>query len=89
MSLGAFEFLFFDSVREASNDFVVPKTFSKIKKIPGIYMHTDISRTAMIFEAKIPLHEVTKSINSQTNNKSSWPSSKIINTSQLNYPLCF
>ena len=71
MSLGAFEFLFFDSVREASNDFVVPKTFSKIKKIPGIYMHTDISRTAMIFEAKISLHEVTKSINSQTNNKSS------------------
>ena len=89
MSLGAFEFLFFDSVREASNDFVVPKTFSKIKKIPGIYMHTDISRTAMIFEAKISLHEVTKSINSQTINKSSWPSSKIINTSQLNYPLSF
>ena len=29
MSLGAFEFLFFDSVREASNDFVVPKTFQK------------------------------------------------------------
>ena len=100
MSLGAFEFLFFDSVREASNDvntfsnlrfikkqkpddflkkkflqfrkfFVVPKTFSKIKKIPGIYMHTDISRTAMIFEAKISLYEVTKSINSETNNKPS------------------
>ena len=52
-------------------------------------MHTDISRTAMIFEAKISLHEVTKSINSQTINKSSWPSSKIINTSQLNYPLSF
>ena len=34
-------------------------------------MHTDISRTAMIFEAKISLHEVTKSINPQTNNKSS------------------
>ena len=34
-------------------------------------MHTDIWRTAMIFEAKIYLHEVTKFINSQTNNKSS------------------
>ena len=34
-------------------------------------MHTDISITAMIFEAKISLHEVTKSINPQTNNKSS------------------
>ena len=33
-------------------------------------MHTDISRTAMVFEAKISLHEVTKFINSQTNNKS-------------------
>ena len=33
-------------------------------------MHTDISRTAMLFEAKISLHEITKSINSQTNNKS-------------------
>ena len=32
-------------------------------------MHTDISRTEMIFEAKISSHEVTKSINSQTNNK--------------------
>ena len=36
-------------------------------------MHTDISRTAMVFEAKISLHEVTKFINSQTNNKSSMP----------------
>ena len=52
-------------------------------------MHTNILRTAMIFETEISLHEVTKSINSQTNNKSSWPSSKIINTSQLNYPLSF
>ena len=52
-------------------------------------MHTNISRMAMIFETEISLHEVTKSINSQTNNKSSWPSSKIINTSQLNYPLSF
>ena len=34
-------------------------------------MHTDVSRTAMIFEAKTSLHEVTKSINPQTNNKSS------------------
>ena len=34
-------------------------------------MHTDISKTAVIFEAKIYLHEVTKSINSQINNKSS------------------
>ena len=34
-------------------------------------MHTDISRTALIFEAKKSSHEVTKSINSQTNNKSS------------------
>ena len=32
-------------------------------------MHADISRTAIIFEPKISLHEVTKSINSQTNNK--------------------
>ena len=38
--------------------------------MPGFYMHTDISRTAMIFEAKISLYEVTKSINSETNNKS-------------------
>ena len=53
------------------NFFVVPKTFSKIKKIPGFEMHTDISRTAMVFEAKIFLYEVTKSISSQTNNKSS------------------
>ena len=50
--------------------FVVPKIFSKIE-IPGFYMHTDISRTAMIFEAKISLYEVTKSINSETNNKPS------------------
>ena len=34
-------------------------------------MHIDISRTAMIFDTKISLHEVTESINSQTNNKSS------------------
>ena len=34
-------------------------------------MHTDISITAIIFEPKRSLHEVTKSINSQTNNKSS------------------
>ena len=34
-------------------------------------MHTGISGTAMIFETEISLHEVTKSINSQTNNKSS------------------
>ena len=34
-------------------------------------MHTNISRMAMIFETEISLHEVTKSINSQTNNKSS------------------
>ena len=34
-------------------------------------MHTDISRTALIFEAKTSSHEVTKSINSQTSNKSS------------------
>ena len=34
-------------------------------------MHTDISRTAMFFATGISLHEVTKSINSQTNNKSS------------------
>ena len=34
-------------------------------------MHTDISRTGMIFEAKISLHEVPKSINFQTNDKSS------------------
>ena len=34
-------------------------------------MYTDISRSAMLSEAKISLHEVTKSINSQTNNKSS------------------
>ena len=34
-------------------------------------MHTDISRTAMIFETEISLHEVTKPINFQINNKSS------------------
>ena len=34
-------------------------------------MHTNISRTAMIFNTEISLHEVTKSINSQTINKSS------------------
>ena len=51
MSLDAFEFLFLDSAREASN--------------------ADISRTAMVFENEISLHEVTKSINSQTNNESS------------------
>ena len=34
-------------------------------------MHTDISRTGTIFEAKISFHEVTKSINSETNSKSS------------------
>ena len=28
-----------------------------------------MSSTTMIFEAKISLHEVTKSINSETNNK--------------------
>ena len=33
-------------------------------------MHTDVSRTAMISETEISLHEVTKSINSETNNKS-------------------
>ena len=34
-------------------------------------MRKDISRTSMIFKAKISLYEVTKSINSQANNKSS------------------
>ena len=34
-------------------------------------MHTDITRTAKIFETKISLHKITKSINSQTNNESS------------------
>ena len=34
--------------------FVVPKIFSNIE-IPGFYMHTDISKTAVIFEAKISL----------------------------------
>ena len=33
-------------------------------------MHTDISKTVIIFEPKISLHEVTKSINSQTNKSS-------------------
>ena len=32
-------------------------------------MHTDILRTAVIFDAKISLHEVTRLINSQANNK--------------------
>ena len=32
-------------------------------------MHKDISRTAMVFEAKTSLHEVTKFINPETNNK--------------------
>ena len=31
-------------------------------------MRTDITRTAMIFEAKISLYEVTKSINYETIN---------------------
>ena len=66
---------------------MVPKIFSK-SEIPGFYMHTDISSTAMIFEAKTSLHEVTKSINSETINPQ-WPNSKIINTSQLNHPLSF
>ena len=48
--------------------FVVPKKFSKIKKY---LVSTNISRTAMISETEISLHEATKSINSQTNNKSS------------------
>ena len=39
--------------------------------MPDFYMHANISKTAMSFEAKISLHEVTKSINSQKNNKSS------------------
>ena len=47
--------------------FVVPKIFSRIE-IPGFYMHTDISGTAMTFEAKISLYEATKSINSETIN---------------------
>ena len=34
-------------------------------------MHTDISRTAKIDETDMSLQEVTKPINSQTNNKSS------------------
>ena len=34
-------------------------------------MHTNISRTAVIFETEISLHGVSKSINCQTNNKSS------------------
>ena len=34
-------------------------------------MHTNIARTAMIFDTEISLHEVTKSINFQTINKSS------------------
>ena len=41
------------------------------KKILGFYMHANISRTSMIFDTEIFLHEVAKSINSQTNNKSS------------------
>ena len=43
----------------------------KNRKILGFYTHTNISRTAMIFEAIISLYEVTKSINSLTNSKSS------------------
>ena len=52
-------------------------------------MHTDISRTAMICEAEISLLEVTEPINSQKITNPQWPNSKIINTSQLNYPLSF
>ena len=48
--------------------FVVPKKLSKIKKY---LVSTNIRRTAMIFETEISLHEFTKSLNSQTNNKSS------------------
>ena len=43
----------------------------KNREKPGFWMHTDVSRAAMIFETEIFLHEVTKSINSQANNKSS------------------
>ena len=32
-------------------------------------MHTDISRTANIYDTDVSLQEVTKPINSQTNNK--------------------
>ena len=49
--------------------FAVSKTFSKRKKKPGLYMHTDISRTANIYDTDVSLQEVTKPINSQTNNK--------------------
>ena len=51
--------------------FVVPKTFSKIKKTWFLHVYKYISRTTVIFETEISLHEVPKSINSQTNNKSS------------------
>ena len=43
----------------------------KNKKIPGFYMPTNISRTAMVFKTEISSHEVTKSINTPKNNKSS------------------
>ena len=32
-------------------------------------MHTDISRTAMSFKTETSLHELTKSMHSQTNKK--------------------
>ena len=51
-------------------------------------MHADMQRAAMIFEAKISLYEVAKPINSETINPQ-LPNSKIINTSQLTYPLSF
>ena len=42
----------------------------------------------LIFESKISLDEVTKSINSQIINPQ-WSNSRAINTSQLNYLLSF
>ena len=46
------------------------KDILKKQKIPGFYMHADISRLQLIYESKTSLQEVTKSIHSQTNNKS-------------------
>ena len=41
----------------------------KNKKLPGFYVHTDISRTGMNYWDEISLNEVTKSINYQKVNK--------------------
>ena len=145
MSLGASEFLFFGSAKEASNDvntfqnlrfikkqnqlffskkhymltsfnkvsLIIPDFLQKIvlsrtsekvhgiskilsskdilkkQKIPGFYMHADISRLQLIYESKTSLQEVTNLyILKQIINRQ-WSNSQFIYTFQLNSPLSF